>query len=97
MKKKFSLLFFLLIIKQCYSQNTIGLPDILNYSKQDYKAGAQNRQIRQDKKGILYFANSEGVLTFDGINWNQEAKLSAGDPNDLVGILNMAHAFLLKF
>lgn len=52
-----------------HGQNTIGLPDIINYSKQSYKAGAQNRQIRQDKKGILYFANSEGVLTFDGINW----------------------------
>lgn len=50
-------------------QNTIGLPDIINYSKQHYKAGAQNRQIRQDKKGVLYFSNSEGVLTFDGINW----------------------------
>ena len=52
-----------------HGQNTIGLPDISNYSKQNYKAGAQNRQIRQDKKGVLYFANSEGVLTFDGINW----------------------------
>jgi DNA-binding CsgD family transcriptional regulator len=62
-----SLLFF--VAGHCYAQNTIGLPDILNYSKQFYKAGAQNRQIRQDKKGILYFANSEGVMTFDGINW----------------------------
>ncbi|MEO6404766.1 MAG: triple tyrosine motif-containing protein [Ferruginibacter sp.] len=51
------------------TQNTIGLPDISNYYKNDYKAGAQNRQIRQDKNGILYFANSEGLLKFDGINW----------------------------
>lgn len=69
MKKKIPLVFLFLGIIHCYSQNTIGLPDIINYSKQYYKAGAQNRQIRQDKKGILYFANSEGVLTFDGINW----------------------------
>lgn len=69
MKKLFivSLFFFILIDGFC--QNTIGLPDIINYSKQQYKGGAQNRLIRQDKKGILYFANSEGVLTFDGINW----------------------------
>ena len=51
------------------AQNTIGLPDIVNYGKQTYKAGAQNRQMRQDKNGVLYFANSEGVLTFDGITW----------------------------
>lgn len=69
MKKTFYLVFHLLLANCCFSQNTIGLPDIINYSKQFYKAGAQNRQIRQDKKGILYFANSEGVLTFDGINW----------------------------
>lgn len=50
-------------------QNTIGLPDIDNYFKQTYKAGAQNRQIRQDKKGVMYFANSEGVLVFNGIKW----------------------------
>ena len=52
-----------------HGQNTIGLPDIVNYSKQVSRAGAQNRQIRQDRKGILYFANNEGVLTFDGIKW----------------------------
>jgi hypothetical protein len=52
-----------------FSQNTIALPDIINYSKQAFRAGAQNRAIRQDKKGVLYFANNEGVLTFDGINW----------------------------
>jgi hypothetical protein len=51
------------------AQNALGLPEIINYSKQDYKAGAQNRHIRQDKKGIVYFANSEGLLTFNGINW----------------------------
>lgn len=69
MKKIAQLSFLLLLCNYCFSQNTIGLPDIVNYSKQYYKAGAQNRQIRQDKRGILYFANSEGVLTFDGINW----------------------------
>jgi DNA-binding CsgD family transcriptional regulator len=50
-------------------QNTIGLPDIINYSKLAYSAGAQNRQIRQDKNGIVYFANNEGVLTYDGRYW----------------------------
>ena len=49
-------------------QNTIGLPDIVNYPLQLIK-GAQNRQIRQDKKGIMYFANNEGVLTYNGISW----------------------------
>jgi len=53
-----------------YGQNTIGLPDVINYSKQSYKAGLQNWDIRQDKNGIIYIANNEGLLSFDGRNWN---------------------------
>ncbi|HYF30203.1 MAG TPA: triple tyrosine motif-containing protein [Chitinophagaceae bacterium] len=69
MRKTAALLLLLLYYLSGDGQNTIGLPDIVNYSKQTSRAGAQNRQIRQDKKGILYFANNEGVLTFDGIKW----------------------------
>jgi ligand-binding sensor domain-containing protein/DNA-binding CsgD family transcriptional regulator len=53
----------------CKGQNTIGLPDIVNFKKINYKAGLQNWDFKQDKKGILYVANNEGVLCFDGRNW----------------------------
>ncbi len=51
-------------------QNTIGLPDIINYSKQDYHGGLQSWDITQDKNGIVYIANNEGLLSFDGKYWN---------------------------
>lgn len=51
-------------------QNTIGLPDVINYTKQAYGAGLQNWEIRQDKNGIIYIANNEGLLSFDGHYWN---------------------------
>lgn len=67
---RFAFLLILIIFNSTLnSQNTIGLPDIINYSKSIYKAGAQNRQIKQDKNGVLYFANNEGVLSFDGKFW----------------------------
>src|SRR3954447_14753965 len=50
-------------------QNTIGIPDIINYPKEAYNAGTQNRSIVQDKNGIMYFANQEGLLSFDGTYW----------------------------
>ena len=53
-----------------FCQNTIGLPDVVNYSKQTYSAGLQNWDIKQDKNGIIYVANNEGLLSFDGKNWN---------------------------
>lgn len=51
-------------------QNNIGIPKIKNYSKKTYQAGTQNWDIVQDHQGILYFANNEGLLSFDGTNWN---------------------------
>lgn len=56
---------------QVFSQNTIGLPGITNYSKQDYHAGTQNWKVAQDRQGIIYVANNEGLLTFDGNKWNK--------------------------
>lgn len=63
------LLFFILFPIFGNSQNTIGLPDISNYSKLSYNAGLQNWDIKQDRDGIVYFANNEGLLSFDGKNW----------------------------
>jgi ligand-binding sensor domain-containing protein/DNA-binding CsgD family transcriptional regulator len=67
MKRLLLLIFFPL---QVICQNTIGLPDIINYAKPIYKAGLQNWDIKQDKNGIVYFANNEGLLSFDGKYWN---------------------------
>lgn len=54
---------------QVFCQNTIGLPDVINYSKQSYSAGLQNWDIKQDRNGIIYIANNEGLLSFDGVYW----------------------------
>ncbi|WP_188934755.1 ligand-binding sensor domain-containing protein [Puia dinghuensis] len=53
----------------CQAQNTIGIPDIVNYPRNVYNAGTQNRGIVQDRYGILYFANYQGLLSFDGNYW----------------------------
>ena len=62
---------FLLASLQASSQNTIALPDIVNYPKQSYNAGPANWGIIQDKKGIIYVGNDEGLLTFDGSFWKR--------------------------
>jgi ligand-binding sensor domain-containing protein/DNA-binding CsgD family transcriptional regulator/membrane protein implicated in regulation of membrane protease activity len=70
MKKK--LLFFLLcisLLEILSAQNSIGLSDITNYTKSAYVAGAQNWDIKQDDNGIMYIANNEGLLVFDGSYW----------------------------
>lgn len=39
------------------------------YAPKDYGANQQNWAIVQDARGVMYFANTDGVLEFDGVTW----------------------------
>lgn len=65
------LLMLLFLSAAGYSQNTIGIPAIVNYPKEVYAAGSQNWGIAQDKNGMMYFANNQGLLSFDGTFWRK--------------------------
>ncbi|MDF2187339.1 triple tyrosine motif-containing protein [Paraflavitalea sp. CAU 1676] len=69
MRKVISLILIYCYCQQATAQNTIGIPTIINYTRQAYNAGNQNWSIGQDKNGLLYFANNKGLLVFDGTTW----------------------------
>ena len=48
---------------------TIGVPNVTHFTEDDFKAGVQNWMICQDNLGILYFANTDGLLTYNGNDW----------------------------
>ncbi|HQI40711.1 MAG: hypothetical protein B6D44_15615 [Ignavibacteriales bacterium UTCHB2] len=52
------------------SQTVIGYPVIQNFIPKKYKAHNQNWAIVKDKRGVIYFGNSAGLLEFDGYDWN---------------------------
>ena len=54
---------------QINRQYEIGLPLIRNYPPKEYKAFSQNWGFVQDNRGVLYFANGDGVLEYDGVHW----------------------------
>ncbi|NOQ28286.1 MAG: hypothetical protein GQ564_23225 [Bacteroidales bacterium] len=61
------------------------------YSPKDYNANTQNWCIAQDSRGVLYFANNEGILEYDGETWrlikitnNSHARSFAFDENDIL-------------
>ena len=64
------IILFILLPFSLMGQNTIGLPDIVNHTKQTYGAGLQNWDIKQDETGLMYIANNEGLLTYDGSYWH---------------------------
>jgi len=71
MIRTISLLFCLLLSICCYGQSisSIGSPHVQNYTKSQYKAGNQNWSIDQGQDGVLYAANGDGIITFDGSYW----------------------------
>lgn len=48
-----------------------GTPFIRNISPQEYGAHNQNWWITQDHRGVMYFANTEGLLEYDGVSWRR--------------------------
>ena len=48
----------------------IGAPSIDYFSKQTYKAGLANGDGLQDESGIVYFANNDGLLFYNGVEWS---------------------------
>ncbi|MFO7755735.1 MAG: LuxR C-terminal-related transcriptional regulator [Bacteroidales bacterium] len=46
-----------------------GIPSIDYFSRREYDAATQNWKISQSHNDILYFANNDGVLEYDGVNW----------------------------
>lgn len=49
----------------------IGVPYVQNFHKSLYAAGNQNWSIAKDRKGIMYFGNSAGLLSFNGKYWGK--------------------------
>jgi AraC family chitin signaling transcriptional activator len=60
--------FFILV----FSLNGISqeLPPIVKFNPVTYNAGNQNWMVTQDKNHLLYFANNEGLLEYNGTNWS---------------------------
>lgn len=62
---------FILIFIGCYKL-TIGQQLLIQrYPTELHKGAFQNWDIQQDLQGILYIANSYGVLIFDGTHWEK--------------------------
>ena len=47
----------------------VGVPYVQNYTKSVYQSGNQNWSVVKGRNGVMYFGNSEGLLSFDGNNW----------------------------
>lgn len=60
---------------QVYSQSDsiqlIGIPLRTHFNSEDYQGGIESWDFVQSKNGLLYVANNNGLLEFDGNKWNR--------------------------
>ena len=66
-------LLFAAAMEEVFCQSTIGLPAIRNYNNTDFHAAIEIWDIAQDAGGRLYFANNDGLLSYDGSYWQHYA------------------------
>ncbi|RPI66984.1 MAG: hypothetical protein EHM47_15590, partial [Ignavibacteriales bacterium] len=54
-----------------YDYSIVTQPFSKYFSPKEYNASASNWSIAQDKRGIMYFGNSQGLLEYDGTSWRE--------------------------
>lgn len=106
-------IFFISLIsaQRIQSLDEVGSPIITNYLPKEYSANVQNWAVIQDKRGVMYFGNGEGVLEYDGVHWrliklpndvarclaiDEEGKIFVGGINE-IGYLSPDSTGLLKY
>ena len=62
-------LMFQLFYSTLYGQYS-GVPKVRSFEKTEYRSGSSNWDIGQDSRGVMYFANNNGLLIFDGYSWS---------------------------
>ena len=48
---------------------SLGTPVIRNFTKEEYSGGTQNWAALQSPDGLIWIANNQGLLEFDGLEW----------------------------
>ncbi len=84
----------LLVSFSCPGQDFRGaLPFFTNYHPSDYKGYSQNWSIASNSRGLLFFANGDGIMLYNGRTWskillNNNATPSSFfcDENDLIWV-----------
>jgi signal transduction histidine kinase/DNA-binding response OmpR family regulator/ligand-binding sensor domain-containing protein len=57
--------------KNTGSTKSTGLKYFKNYTRQEYGGHNQNWAVLQDKRGIIYVANQEWIMEYDGVSWRK--------------------------
>ena len=71
MRLRYTIYTLLLLLLFPYLSNgqTQGKPFLRNYVPKEYQGHVQNWAITQDPRGVMFFGNGNGMMTYDGSEW----------------------------
>ncbi|MGM0376716.1 MAG: triple tyrosine motif-containing protein [Bacteroidota bacterium] len=81
MRKVRVLLFLLWPLLQSGMANPVeyGISDIEYFNRRQYDGATQNWSVSQSVDGLMYFANNDGIIEYDGTEW----RMLPGMPNNV--------------
>lgn len=62
---------FLLCFALVQAQNERGVLPVRHFTQKEFKSQVQNFAVAQDKNGVVYFGNKEGLLEYRGDFWRK--------------------------
>lgn len=71
LRRPISVLFFCLYLAFPINSSGQEIPAIITYDRNQYDAGLKNWSFAEDDAGNLFVANNEGILIFNGLNWQK--------------------------
>ncbi len=66
----FIIFFFFSVSVNAQNLKYIGSSLMNNFSSDEYRANPQNWSIIEDDRGVVYFGNTSGLLSFNGTDWS---------------------------
>lgn len=63
------ILIILLVCSSLSSVCAVNQPHVVSFTKEQYGGYSKNWSVSHSNEGIIYIGNDEGLLKFDGINW----------------------------
>jgi len=79
---RYTYLYIILYTCQVMAQDieNIGVPLIVNYDTKSLGFNSQTWSMAQDNEGVLYFANGQNIITYNGVEWD--------DIHESIGMVN---------
>ena len=65
------LTFFLILLLPAFVPAGASFAPVRNFPSESYRWGTQNWAVAQDSQGRMYFGNKNGLMVYDGTNWDR--------------------------